>query len=75
MNWRLIEWGFPLGVFCWLFVQMWTETPAGGAALGRQAQRVPRHRDRPSSAPDEASEPSSSGPVGDDPPSGQTPSP
>jgi hypothetical protein len=59
MNWRLIEWGLPLGVFCWLFVQMWTETPAGGSARTRHARRFPRHRDRPSRGPDEASEPTS----------------
>jgi hypothetical protein len=74
MNWRLIEWGLPLGVFCWLFVQMWTETPAGSAARGRHARRFPRRRDRPSSATDEASEPSSV-PNPGNPPSNQAPSP
>jgi hypothetical protein len=74
MNWRLIEWGLPLGIFSWLFVQMWTETPAGSAARGRHDRKLRKRRDRPSSAQDEASEPTSVPDQGN-PPSSQAPSP
>lgn len=45
MIWRAVGWSFGMGIFCWLFVKMWSDKPFDRRAYRRR--RGPETRAAP----------------------------